>query len=98
MELAAAGDVSAIFRVMSNEIVSPKVLVCWEDTNRHYATNFTTDLNHQTISYFASLDAEDRYPKMIISGDDNLEVNGVRVRPGILNLRTNASVGWTTER
>ena len=98
MELAIAGDVSMIFRVMSNELSTPKVLVCPEDTSRHFATNFTTDLNHQTISYFVALDAEDKYPQMILSGDDNLEVNGVRVRPGILNLLTNASVGWTKDR
>jgi len=95
MELAVDGDVSAIFRVMSNELSMPKVLICPEDTGRHFATNFTTDLNHQTISYFVGLDAEDKYPQMILSGDDNLEVNGVRVRPGILNLATNASVEWT---
>jgi hypothetical protein len=41
------------------------------------------------------LDAEDKYPQMILSGDDNLEVNGVRVRPGILNLPPNTSVEWT---
>jgi prepilin-type N-terminal cleavage/methylation domain-containing protein len=98
MELAIAGNVFAIFRVMSNELSTPKVLVCPEDTGRHYATNFMADLNHQTISYFVALDAEDKYPKMILSGDDNLEINGVRVRPGILNLSTNASVGWTKER
>jgi hypothetical protein len=98
MELAVAGNVSAIFRVMSNELSIPKVLVCPQDTGRHHATNFTTDLNHQTISYFVGLDAEDKYPKMILSGDDNLEVDGIRVRPGILNLSTNASVGWTKER
>jgi hypothetical protein len=55
-------------------------------------------LNHQTISYFIGLDAEDKYPQMILSGDDNLEVNGVRVRPGVLNLSTNTTVGWTKER
>jgi prepilin-type N-terminal cleavage/methylation domain-containing protein len=98
MELAVAGNVSAIFRVMSNELATPKVLICPQDTGRHYATNFTTDLNNQTISYFVSLDANDKYPQMIISGDDNLDVNGVRVRPGIFNLWTNASVGWTKER
>lgn len=95
MKLAAAGDVSAIFRVMSNELATPKVLVCPQDTARYYATNCTTDLNHQTISYFVGLDAEDKYPQMILSGDDNLEVNGVRVQPGILNLLTNAPVEWT---
>jgi competence protein ComGC len=94
MELAAAGNISTIFCVMSNELSTQKVLVCPADTKRHCATNFTTDLNHQTISYFVGLDAEDKYPQMILSGDDNLEVNGVRVRPGILYLSTNASVGW----
>jgi prepilin-type N-terminal cleavage/methylation domain-containing protein/prepilin-type processing-associated H-X9-DG protein len=98
MELAVAGNVSAIFRVMSNELSTPKVLVCPEDTGRHYATNFMADLNHQTISYFVGLDAGDKYPQMILSGDDNLEVNGVRVRPGVLNLSTNTTVGWTKER
>src|ERR1035438_393297 len=95
MELALTGDVAGIFRTMSNELSTPKVLVCPADAKRHCATNFTTDLNHQTISYFVGLDAEDKYPQMILSGDDNLEVNGVRVRPGILNLSTNVSVEWT---
>ena len=98
MELAVAGNVSAIFRVMSNELSTPKVLVCPQDTARHYANNFTTDFNNQKISYFVGLDAEDKYPQMIIAGDDNLAINGVRARSGILNLVTNASVGWTKER
>lgn len=98
MELAFAGDVAGIFRVMSNDLSSPRILVCPEDTGRHYATNFTTDFNNQKISYFVGLDADDNSPQMILSGDDNLAVNGVRVRPGMLNLWTNASVGWTNER
>ncbi len=50
------------------------------------------------MSYFLSLDASGAYPQMILAGDDNLAVNGVRVQPGILNLWTNASVAWTKER
>jgi hypothetical protein len=73
-------------------------LVCPQDTARYYANNFTTDFNNQKISYFVGLDAEDKYPQMIIAGDDNLAINGVRARSGILNLVTNASVGWTKER
>ena len=98
MELALAGDAVGIFRVMSNELSMPKILFCPSDTGRHYATNFTTDLDHQTISYFVALDAEDKYPQMILSGDDNLEVNGVRIRPGILNLSPNTYIKWTKER
>ena len=98
MELAVAGNVSAIFRVMSNELSTPKVLICPQDTKRIAATDFASGFSDTNISYFVGLDAEDKYPQMILSGDDNLEVNGVRVRPGILNLSPNASVGWTTER
>ena len=98
MEPTVSGNVSAIFRVMSNELSNPKILICPQDTSRHYATNFTTDLNHQTISYFVGLDAEEQDPQMILAGDDNLAINGVRVRPGILTLLKNTSVGWTKER
>ena len=94
MESALAGDVVGIFRVMSNELSTPKVLVCPQDTKRTAATDFVNGFSDANTSYFAGLDAEDKYPQMILSGDDNLEVSGVRVRPGILNLSTNAPVEW----
>jgi prepilin-type processing-associated H-X9-DG protein len=95
MELAITGDVAGIFRTMSNELATPKVLVCPQDTKRTSATDFAGGLSDANISYFIGLDTEDKYSQMILSGDDNLEVNGIRVRPGILNLSTNASVEWT---
>jgi len=98
MESASRGITYLSFLVMSNELPTPKILICPNDTNRLAATNFTTDFNYQNISYFFGLDADDSYPQMILAGDDNLAVNGVRVRPGILNLWTNAAVGWTKER
>lgn len=98
MELAVAGNVSAIFRVMSNELSTPKVLVCPEDRKRIVATDFAGGFNDSHIGYFVGLDAEDKYPKMLLSGDDNLVVNGIRVRPSILNLTRNTSVEWTKER
>ena len=97
MELAIAGDVAGIFRTMSNELSTPKVLICPQDTKRIAATDFASGFSDANISYFVGLDAEDKYPQMILSGDDNLEVNGVRVRPGILNLATNASIEWTAD-
>ena len=97
-ELTLTGNVTGIFSDMSNELSTPKILVCPEDNTRHYATNFTTDFNRKKISYFVGLDANKKYPQMILDGDDNLAVNGVRVPPGILNLQTNASVAWTKER
>jgi prepilin-type N-terminal cleavage/methylation domain-containing protein/prepilin-type processing-associated H-X9-DG protein len=98
MELALTRDVAGIFCTMSNELSTPKVLICPQDTKRIAATNFAAGFNDANISYFLSLDASDANPQMILAGDDNLTVNGVRVQPGILNLMANASVGWTKER
>jgi prepilin-type processing-associated H-X9-DG protein len=97
MELIATGNVAACFQVMSNEMSTPKILLCLADTHRVLATNFAT-LNRSNISYFVNLDAVESYPQMLLDGDDNLTVGGVRVRPGILNLGTNTTIGWTKER
>jgi prepilin-type N-terminal cleavage/methylation domain-containing protein/prepilin-type processing-associated H-X9-DG protein len=98
MELAAAGDAAGIFRVMSNELSTPRVLICPEDEKHFYATNFSTDFNNSKISYFIGLDATEGNPQNLLVGDDNLAVGGTPVKPGILNLATNAPVTWTIER
>jgi prepilin-type processing-associated H-X9-DG protein len=98
MELVAAGNVAACFQVMSNELSTPKILICPLDRKHVPATNWTTDFNNSHISYFINPDASEAYPQMIMSGDDNLAVNGVPVKSGLLLLSGNASVSWTTER
>jgi prepilin-type N-terminal cleavage/methylation domain-containing protein len=75
-----------VFQVLSNQLSTPKVLVCPSD-NIHTAgpaTNFvSSDLlgaNPPTstavtkISYFVSGDATENDPQMPMSGDDNLNV------------------------
>jgi len=98
MELIATGNVAACFQVMSNELSTPKILLCPEDTHRAYATNFSTGFSGANISYFVSPDAVETYPQMILNGDDNLLVDGKPVQPGILNLRTGTTIAWTKDR
>ena len=98
MELAATGNVAACFRVMSNELSTPKILICPEDTYRVWATNFSTGFDNSHISYFLNPDAVETYPQMILDGDDNLLVDGKPVQPGILNLWTNQTIAWTKDR
>jgi prepilin-type N-terminal cleavage/methylation domain-containing protein len=98
IELISDGNAFVLWQTMSNVLGTPKNLVCPADKQRTAAVSFTQNFSDANISYFLNLDAADAYPQMIISGDDNIAVNGVRVRPGILNLPTNASVGWTMER
>jgi type II secretory pathway pseudopilin PulG len=97
MEAAARGNVTAIFQVMSNELSTPKILICPADTNRFSADNFA-DFDNSHISYFAGLDASDGEPQMLLSGDSNLAIDGKPVPTGLLNLPTNAPVAWTADR
>jgi prepilin-type processing-associated H-X9-DG protein len=98
MKLISSGNAYVLWQTMSNELSTPKILHCPWDTKQIAATDFTVGFSDANISYFYGLDADDSYPQMILAGDDNLAVNGVRVRPGVLDLRTNAAVGWTKER
>jgi hypothetical protein len=97
MELVATGNITACFQVMSNELSTPKILLCPEDTYRVRATNFST-LNSSNISYFVGLDAAETKPQLFLSGDDNLAIGGIPVKSGVLELSTNAPISWTSGR
>ncbi len=97
MELIAAGNVAACFQVMSNEVNTPKILLCPEDTRRVLATNWST-LNNSNISYFVGLDAVESKSQMFLSGDDNFTISGIPVKSGLLELLTNTPVGWSSGR
>lgn len=85
-----------IFQAMSNELSTPKILVCQLD-KRTAATNFTTDFNsNNRVSYFAGLDANEALPGSFLAGDWNLTNGQSRVK-GILSLQTNQNVGWTKD-
>ena len=60
--------------------------------------SFSQGFSDANISYFFSLDAAEIYPQMILDGDDNLAVDGVPVKPGILNIWPNNAITWTKER
>jgi competence protein ComGC len=98
MELVATGNVAACFRVMSNELSTPKILVCPQDTRRVWATNFSTGFDNSHISYFVGLDAAETNWQMVLSGDDNFAISGVSVKSGLLELSSNAPITWTTGR
>ncbi len=98
MELIATGNVAACFQVMSNEVNTPKILLCPEDTRRVLATNWST-LNNSNISYFVGLDvSNETNPKMFLSGDDNFAIGGVPVKSGMLQLLASTPVAWTKDR
>ena len=98
MKLIGGGSAYVFWQSMSNELGTPKVLHCPEDTKHLAATNFPAGFSNANISYFFNLDGNEIDPRIILTGDDHLAVNDIRVQPGILNLSTNDSVTWTKER
>ncbi len=66
-----------IFDVMSNELSTPKVVICPAD-DRTAKTNFGADFTNvvtggnYSVSYFAGRDADETMPKMFLTGDRNI--------------------------
>jgi prepilin-type processing-associated H-X9-DG protein len=95
MEFTGSNSVYLTFLLMSNELSTPKILVCPSD-NRTAATDFAFLRSNTNVSYFVSLDAEETEPQMLLSGDRNI-TNGTQLVNGLLLLATNSAVGWTHE-
>lgn len=98
MEMVATGNPLMTFLVMSNELSTPKILFCPDDTE-HTWTNSFGALARSNLSYFIGLDVTNEInPQAILSGDDNFEIDSVPVKSGLLLLPTNAPISWTAAR
>ncbi len=95
LEPVAAINVYVHFQVMSNELSTPRILLCPADVQAAVATNFS-GLNNSNTSYFVGLDARDTTPDMFLAGDRNL-TNGLAVTNHVIYLATNRPAGWTRE-
>jgi hypothetical protein len=81
---------------MSNELSSPRILICPEDQSRQRATNFAV-LTNANLSYFIGLDATEELPQAILSGDRQLTVNGADALPGLLVLTSTNQLGFSRQ-
>jgi len=108
MELMSSGSVFPHLRVMSNELSTPKILICpaEKDPRRIAATTFqsivppgssaipfTSDYN---ISYFIGLDTTDSVPEGFLAGDRWFSVNGRVPGHGMVTIPTNSILKWST--
>jgi len=106
MEWVHQGIAWPVFQVMSNELNTPKILICPEDpdTNRYVAGNFGSlghpgaFTNNQFLSYFVSLDADETEPDEMLVGDSDLEADGRPIPAGVPTLLTNRTVSWSVKR
>jgi hypothetical protein len=97
-EAVQAGNPVPVFQVMSNELSTPKILICPNDVSRFYATNFE-NLNNSNVSYFVSLDTTNEVnPQLIVSGDSNFMLGRKAVKSGLLLVPANDPVQWSSAR
>ncbi len=95
MELATAGNAAIVFQVMSNELSTPRILLCPEDKSHSYATNFENDFSAKNVSYFVGLDAtNDADQNLLIAGDDNFLLNGSPIKSGVAEISSNSPFAW----
>jgi prepilin-type N-terminal cleavage/methylation domain-containing protein/prepilin-type processing-associated H-X9-DG protein len=91
----AGAGMTNIFCVMSNELSTPKILICPSDVGHNQAaTNFselgalagsTPGNGTNAISYFVCGDATEAYPQMLMTGDRNIGTTGTPPA-GIINV------------
>jgi prepilin-type N-terminal cleavage/methylation domain-containing protein len=82
-----------IFRALSNELSTPRILVCPQD-QRRTASDFSS-LTTSNTSYFVGLNARDDYPQSFLAGDRDLTTNGCPTGPGLLPVTANTLLGWS---
>ena len=101
------------YLVLSNELKSPKWLVCPRDTDRRPAEIFGQDplqrnsavfAGNQHVSYFIGLQADesaiatDFGPAAILGGDRNLMADGQVAPPGRFTISGGHTLGFTAKR
>jgi prepilin-type processing-associated H-X9-DG protein len=94
MELIASGNAFVHFQIMSNELTTTKILLCWNDKERTNAISWE-NLNNQNVSYFVGVDATHDSSTNILAGDRNLTLNNVPVNLGLVSFTPGSVAGWT---
>jgi prepilin-type N-terminal cleavage/methylation domain-containing protein/prepilin-type processing-associated H-X9-DG protein len=102
----AALYMTQAFCVMSNELSTPKILVCPSDDRIAY-TNFNAGSNvisgtqyftTNNLSYFLGKDANDTNPQMLLAGDRNLTNGGILIALGTNQNVSTIGPAWSATK
>jgi len=80
------------YLVASNEIASPRILVCPDDTDKRYKDLWRILNGISDVSYFVGTTAEETKPQSILAGDHNVTGGG-----GDVELFWNAAFGTSID-
>ena len=93
MELIESRLIAEHYRSLRRELSTPERLVCPADKFRKPVTRWE-DLEATNISYFVGLQAMERYPERVISGDNNLLLDGKPIPSGKIRLSSTNKLSW----
>jgi hypothetical protein len=93
-EYLAFGETFRHFVVMSNELSTPRILVCPSDWRRS-AASFTNALANTNVSYFVGFLDNSENPQMLLSGDRDL-TNGAPRSGNSIGLTDANPTGWAS--
>ena len=69
------------FRAASNDLVTPKILVCPADRGRVPGSDWSLTAGFDNVSFFVGISAKESDPESIIAGDSNLIGGGGGIEP-----------------
>ena len=98
-EYVTNGEMCRHFAAMSNELSTPVILACPDDSRRP-AKSFDRGFSNTNLSYFIGIDASnDATPQMFLSGDRNITGGTLLASglSGLLLLTTNDLAGWSPQ-
>jgi prepilin-type N-terminal cleavage/methylation domain-containing protein len=81
---SAGYGITNVFVAMADVLKNPAILLCPSDFTRTATTNFASLVLNSNLSYFVCGDADDKYPKMILTGDRNIAQETTGAAPGTL--------------
>jgi len=93
LEWISVSNISVHFAIASNELNSPKVLVCPSDRARSAAGDFSAPFGSNNISYFIGLDADETNPYTFLSGDRTLSTNST-IQTGLVVISATNPPTW----
>lgn len=92
LQIGGAPDPLTYFLPLTNELSSPRLLICPAD-RRKVAADWKS-ISRANLSYFYSPDARETYPQSFLAGDRNLTTNGTRLSSGLVRLLSDAKLDW----
>lgn len=102
LEFVNSPQVFRHFQALSNDLNTPKIVVCPHDTKKQRASDFLNSgtsasfNNNGQLSYFVGFDADESKPERLLSGDRN--ITGGTLSNGFLRLLTPTTpAGWTRD-